>query len=138
MKYSTMKLGALGLAVVASLGFVAPGPASVRPEDRAGLRGVGAASVSAQVRPDDRSGLRGVDVTSPTASVRPDDRAGFRGPLGAQSTIASGAQPAVSAAEGSFDWAAAGAGAGTATAVMLVLTGALMLRRNHRRAGMPA
>jgi hypothetical protein len=138
MKSSTMKLGARGLVVVAWLVFAAPALAGVRPDDRPGLRGGGTATAPAHMRPDDRSGLRGVGVTSPTASVRPDDRAGFRGPLGAPSTIAFAGQPAVSGTEGGFDWAAAGAGAGTATAVMLLLTWALTLRRNQRRAGMPA
>src|SRR5262249_50743271 len=58
---------------------------ALRPDDRAGIRGVGADVVSqssAALRPDDRAGIRGVgaDLTSqPSTALRPDDRPG---PLG--------------------------------------------------------
>ena len=134
MKYSTMKVGALGLVVVALLAFAVPAPAGVRPDDRSGLRGVTAA---AGVRPDDRAGFRSAGVKSPSMSVRPDDRAGLRG-IVREPHIAFGGQYSVSGTESGFDWTAAGAGAGTATAVVLLLAWALTLRRNHRRAEVPA
>ena len=141
MKNSTMgRIGAPALVVVASLAFALPAPGAVRPDDRAGPRGLGAGSASAAVRPDDRSGVRGVSVTNVTASVRPDafrpdDRAGFRGAY--VRTVA----PTVASlnADDGFDWSAAGAGAASATALILLLTAAaLTLRRNYRRAGTPA
>ncbi len=139
MQYSTMRrVGAPALVVMASLAFAVPVPAAVRPDDRAGLRAVGAESAPIQVRPDDRSGFRGVGVTAVLASARPDDRAGFRGTdqVTASSAVA---QPLVMRIDNGFDWGAAGAGAAGATGLLLLLTGAaLMLRRTHRRAGIAA
>jgi hypothetical protein len=135
MKNSTIgRVGALALMLVASLALALPALATVRPDDRSGLRGVSAGSASAQVRPDDRAGVRGIGVTN-SAALRPDDRAGFRG------TDALTVVPLVASLhpDNGFDWAAAGAGAGSATALMLLLTGAaLTLRRNYGRAGTPA
>jgi hypothetical protein len=135
MKNSTIgRVGALALMLVASLALALPALATVRPDDRSGLRGVSAGSASAQVRPDDRSGVRGLGITD-SAAPRPDDRAGFRG------TDALTVVPLVASLhpDNGFDWAAAGAGAGSATALMLLLTGAaLTLRRNYGRAGTPA
>jgi hypothetical protein len=106
MKTSTMRRVAPPvLAVVASLAFALPAPAGVRPDDRPGLHGTGAATGSTQMRPDDLSGVRvgllhdsrlplaqltltgrsdvrarvhGVGITA-ASPLRPDDRAGFRG-----------------------------------------------------------
>ncbi len=132
MSYSTMKAGAPGLLVAAVLAFAVPALAGVRPDDRSGLRGAGGTSGSIQVRPDDRAGLRGPGAdfqgdVRVAASLRPDDRAGHRG-------IALGVQHSVSVQRG-FDWAAAGAGAGSGAALVSFLAWALLLRRNHRRAG---
>jgi hypothetical protein len=58
---------------------------ALRPDDRAGIRGVGAdvtSQPSTSLRPDDRPGIRGVgaDIASqPSTALRPDDRPG---PLG--------------------------------------------------------
>ena len=138
MKYSTMKAAALGLAVLALLAFAVPAPAGVRPDDRSGSRGVPAAIAAAGARPDDRSGFRGARVTSPSTSVRPDDRAGLRGIVREPYTVAIGGQRSLPGIGSGFDWAAAGAGAGSATALVLLLACALTLRRNHRRAEVPA
>jgi hypothetical protein len=81
------------------------------------------------VRPDDRAGLRGVgEVVVPV--TRPDDRAGVRGP---------GPVPvhsAVAATTDGFDWvdALVGGAGGVATA-LLVMGGALLLltQRNKTR-----
>jgi hypothetical protein len=134
MNYSTMKVGALGLVVVALLAFAVPALAGIRPDDRSGLRGDTAATGAAGVRPDDRAGFRGVVVSSPSTSVRPDDRAGSRGIVPETQRIAFGGRHFVPGTERGFDWVAAGAGAGTATAMVLLVGWALMLRRNHRRA----
>jgi hypothetical protein len=135
MKNSTIgSVGALALMLVASLAFTLPALGAPRPDDRSGLRGVGAASDPVQVRPDDRSGLRGIGVID-SAALRPDDRGGFRGTdvLSVAPTVAS-LHP-----DNGFDWGAAGAGAGSATALMLLLLGAaLVLRRNYNRPGAPA
>ncbi len=139
MSYSTMKAGAPGLLVAAVLAFAVPALAGVRPDDRSGLRGAGGTSGSIQVRPDDRAGLRGPGAdfqgdVRVAASLRPDDRAGHRGIVREPRTIALGVQHSVSVQRG-FDWAAAGAGAGSGAALVSFLAWALLLRRNHRRAG---
>jgi hypothetical protein len=118
MKYSTMKLGALGLVLMASLAFAVPALAGVRP--------------------DDRAGFHGAVVTSQSTSVRPDDRAGSRGIAQQPRSLALGGRHLVPGTETGFDWAAAGAGAGTATAVLLLVAWALTSRRSHRRAEAPA
>jgi hypothetical protein len=155
MRYSTIRrVGAPALAVMVSLAFALPAVGATRPDDRAGLRGVGAASEPGPVRPDDRPGLRGVGATD-SASVRPDDRAGPRGIGGTAPsavrpddravrgihppTVAASGQPSVFGTSNSFDWAAAGAGAASAAGLMLLLgAAALTLRRSSRRAGTAA
>jgi hypothetical protein len=106
MKSSTMRrVAPPALAVVAALIFAVPASAGLRPDDRPGLHGTGAALGSTHVRPDDRPGVRvgllhdsrlplaeltssaarsdvragvnGVGIAA--APRRPDDRAGFRG-----------------------------------------------------------
>lgn len=147
--YSKMKIGAAALAALAFLALAVPALAGIRPDDRSGIRGAGQGTAAVNVRPDDRPGLRGVGATSAATvarpdspadfrPLRPDDRAGFRGILGKPQTIALRGQHSVAVTSRGFDWAAAGAGAGTATAMLLFLTWALTLRRNHRRAHMPA
>ena len=99
---------------------------------RPGLRVVNSTNASAIGRPDGRALFR---VATPP---RPDDRADVRGSSGQAETTAFGKQDAAAASGGGFDWTAAGTGAGAATALVLLLSWALMLRRNHRRASMPA
>ena len=47
---------------VVALALASSAFAAARPDDRAGIRGVGVASGSASVRPDDRSGFRDIDL----------------------------------------------------------------------------
>jgi len=153
MKHMTMKrVGAPISVILASLALGVTAVAGVRPDDRAGLRGIGATPGPTYVRPDDRAGLRVVGATNPSLigrpdgrsllgadrPLRPDDRAGFRGAGGEPHNTAFADQQAAAATAGGFDWTAAGTGAGAATALVLLLSWALMLRRNHRRASMPA
>src|SRR3954454_22468210 len=76
---------------------------------------------SSGVRPDDRAGLRGVGDVVVSVS-RPDDRAGVRGPGSVP------AHSAVAATTNGFDWvdALVGGAGGIATA-LLVMGGALLL-----------
>jgi hypothetical protein len=67
--------------------LVVPIAAAQHPDDRAGMRGVGAISAAqadAVLRPDDRVGVRGPGrtawATPVPATTRPDDRAEARGP----------------------------------------------------------
>ena len=76
-------------------------------------------ALATAVRPDDRAGLRGiapaVRLEPSVSAVRPDDRAGLR-------LIASAVRPeaAVSAPNSGFQWGDAGVGAGTAAAILLL------------------
>lgn len=135
---STKRIGTLGLVALAGLALVVPARGAVRPDDRSGVRGVPATTAVAVVRPDDRAGFRGVGVTSVSTSVRPDDRGGARGVGDEPRTVAAGTDNSARGPESGFDWAAALAGAGAATAVMLLSAWALTVRRNHRRAEVPA
>jgi hypothetical protein len=146
--FSTMKLAGAGSLAVALLLVAAPALATVRPDDRSGIRTIGTTVASQGLRPDDRPGLRGAVESNPAGvprpldasvrSLRPDDRAGFRGSFEQPLTIALAGRPSVTATDQGFDWMAAGAGAGVATTgMLLLLTWALTFRRSHRRRGMP-
>jgi hypothetical protein len=141
--------------VVVAAAVLAGGALGGRPDDRAGLHGVGGISaVSIQaVRPDDRSGLLGVGGVSGTAArtairpddragrpgvgpfeavssgtpTRPDDRAGGRGP----GTTRAGTAAAASTSAAPFAWEDAFLGAG-ATFGLLMLAGALALTLRSR------
>jgi hypothetical protein len=93
------------------------------------------AQVAAGMRPDDRAGIRGVDspllasASGATTAARPDDRAGIHG-IGTPEATAS----AVTVGGASrFDWNDAGIGAGSMLGIVLV-GGALVLLRSRLRA----
>ena len=106
------KLTVLAAAVVASLVFTFSAFAATRPDDRAGVRGVGAAVAT-----------YGGD---PGVGARPDNRAGM---LGIGSTESS----STSATSSGFDWAAAGIGAGATGAFVVLVAGAAMLALPRRQ-----
>jgi hypothetical protein len=108
--YSTLKIGWLAVAAVLLLALATPTRAAVRPDDRAGVRGVGVAAATAATRPDDRPGIRG----------------------SGSGTALGGSHAAPESGTG-FDWTSAGAGAGAAGVVVLLLAGALTLRKGLRR-----
>lgn len=142
--FLTMKLAAAVSLAMALLLVATPGLATVRPDDRSGIRTSGTAVVSQGLRPDDRAGLRGAVESNPASvagalagdvrSLRPDDRAGFRGVLEEPQPIAVASRPPVATTNPGFDWMAAGAGAGvaTATGMLALLAWALTLRRSQR------
>jgi len=114
---------ARGAAGASGTGYVIPAGSDVALVNDTGL------VASSGVRPDDRAGLRGVGDVVVSVS-RPDDRAGVRGP---------GSVPvraAVAATTDRFDWvdALVGGAGGIATA-LLVMGGALLLltQRNKTR-----
>jgi hypothetical protein len=124
--------------IVAALVLAGSALAGARPDDRAGLRGVGATSSPTQVRPDDRAGVRGVGRTGLAGSVRPDDRAGIRG-SGGTNYAAPVATSRAEVASDRFDWSSAGAGAAGALALAMLLTGGVLsVRRIQRRPGAAA
>jgi hypothetical protein len=131
----------LAIAVFAAATLV--GPAwSIRPDDRAGLLGVGAISSDTSdgpVRPDDRGTARGPGPLSAesraaaavsSAAIRPDDRAGVRLP-GPGSVVAQA--PLAGSPDYGFRWMEAGIGAAFLALVGLVGAALVWNVRYHRR-----
>ena len=90
----------------------------------------------ATLRPDDRSGVRGSGPTLlvATAALRPDDRSGVRGsgPI----LLAAPVAPVVTVQteEASFQWGDAGIGAGAAFVAMMLAVGGIVFMARHRSA----
>jgi hypothetical protein len=131
MKVRTRRLArAVTLALCAAATFAGAAQAE-RPDDRAGLLGVGGADSafrSEAVRPDDRAGLLGVgNADAQPASVRPDDRGGVHGP-GAAGQVQS--EPPPAATDG-FHWDDAFLGM-AATLALLLFGAALALTIRSR------
>jgi hypothetical protein len=136
---------ALSLALAASA-IVVSGAQADRPDDRAGLLGVGLASSTVGEQPshpNDRAGMLGVGgLTTASvpdafggaglrheAPVRPDDRDGIRGPGLVQADI-----PSVTAiSDDGFQWGDAAFGAGAAFGLVLLAAGATATIRYRRR-----
>jgi hypothetical protein len=128
----------VGGLTVAAL-FAGAGLAA-RPDDRAGMLGVGSINVqetASIVRPDDRATVRGpgalaLEVRAQTA-VRPDDRAGTRGPgPGLVVTTTSGPSD-----DSRFDWSAAAIGASSALMLAFLIGISLVSARHFRGGPMP-
>jgi hypothetical protein len=109
----TIKLTVLATAVAASLVFTISAFAATRPDDRAGVRGPGAA-VATQV-----------ESSGPGLAPRPDNRAGVLGIGSEESTSA--------ATSSGFDWTAAGIGAGATGAFVVLAAAAAMLAMPRRQ-----
>src|SRR5262249_46654200 len=99
---------------------------SVRPDDRAGIRGVEPTTVVGSDFREIQRHIRADEVGSSSVSTRPDDKAGIRGPGIVQTP------EVVSATGGSFDWQDAGIGAGTALGVALVLMSAFLIAKRRQ------
>jgi hypothetical protein len=102
------------------------------PDNRAGARGVGSITASTgsprAVRPDDRPGLRGpgAATTAATSAVsHPDNRAGARGP-GVFTTVVT------APSTDGFDWRDAMIGSVGGLGAALLLTGAFVLVSGQR------
>jgi hypothetical protein len=117
--------------------------ATLRPDDRAGVRGVEPAAVAPDLsevgrhlRPDDRSAVRGSGPTllAATAALRPDDRSGVRG--SGPTLLAAPVAPIVTAPteDASFQWGDAGIGAGVAFVAMMLVVGGIVLVARQRSA----
>jgi hypothetical protein len=118
---------------------------TTRPDDRAGIRGIGQTAAVApdssdvvsrylRNRTNDPSDVVSRYVTnvlrsSPLQAVRPDDRAGMLGP----GNEAASAQRTTLASSDGFDWSVALIGAGSALAIVLLLgaTGMGVVRHRH-------
>ena len=132
---------AISLALVGAA--LAAGSAQAeRPDDRAGMLGVGAALAAgpAQARPDDREGMLGVGAATAAFAAqsavstvtRPDDRGWARGP----GTIAS-AHPVTTTgnAVGELEWRNASLGAAAMLAMVLLAGGIAHALRDRRHIG---
>jgi hypothetical protein len=90
----------------------------------------------ATLRPDDRSGVRGSGPTLlvATAALRPDDRSGVRG--SGATLLAAPVAPIVTVQteDASFQWGDAGIGAGAAFVAMILVVGGIVLVSRHRSA----
>ena len=138
-------IGALVLALATAMFFTGTGQAT-RPDDRAGMLGVGAVVYQAptpSVRPDDRAGLRGPGPRAPqTAS--PQLKPGLRDfglsygriavPPASTSGPAAQQQVEIVPSRG-FDWRDAGIGAAATLGIVLLVggLGAGLVLRSHRR-----
>jgi hypothetical protein len=103
-------------------GAALPDESAVRPDDRAGRVSPGTGETAA--RPDDR-GARVSPVIPSEPAVLPDDRAGVRGP--------GAAPPSIVIFPDGFDWTDAGIGAALAFGLVLLGSGMLLVARRHRR-----
>jgi hypothetical protein len=129
-------VGAISVALVAAA--IGAGAALAdRPDDRAGMLGVGATSSSVGEQPshpNDRAGMLGVGGLSSVEvqtviPVRPDDRGGIRGPGPEAAEI-----PSVTTfSDDGFQWEDAAFGAGAAFSLVLLGAGAMATIRHRRR-----
>lgn len=112
----------LTAALALSAVLVGSTQAADRPDNRAGVRGIGSQNA-------DVSDVftRAVARAHALEAVRPDNRAGLRG---AGTELADSA-PLATAASAGFQWADAGLGA--AAALALVLVGLAVARASHQR-----
>lgn len=121
------------VVVGAAASFAAPALAE-RPDDRAGMLGVGAiADQGAQTASPDWFERAATVAIEQQTAVRPDDRAGARGPGAIGSEPVS--SPTTSGSDG-FEWMAAGLGAGFVVA--LGVLGALLVASMRRFERHPA
>jgi len=112
--YTPQALKAMGASYNAQATLLAQLPAHV--QDLEALNAV---------RPDDRAGIRGVEQQG-TSAVRPDDRAGIRG-------IEQQPQAVYVTQSRGFDWSDAGIGAMSAFGASLLLAGLMLLAVHQRR-----
>ncbi len=135
--YGNRILRSVGLGIAAAV-LVGGAQAAERPDDRAGMIGVGAAQV-VEAAPDafERAVLRHASTAPPdaferavvrqaTVAVRPDDRAGARGPGADAPTLS----PSADRTEPGFGWSDALLGAGILG--VLLLGAAVTLTIRHR------
>jgi hypothetical protein len=154
---------ALTLALAISAVLVGDAQAAGRPDNRAGIRGIGSQSTDMSdvftravaraqavqaVRPDDRAGQRGVGTTPMSTPVALTDvferavlrhnasttlRPDDRAGLRGVGTALADPAPVTATVSTGFQWADAGFGAVAALALILILAGLTAARANHHR-----
>ena len=136
-------LVAFGMAVAAAV-LGGNAQAAERPDDRAGMIGLGAAQVVGAPDAFERAVLRSVTTASPDAferallreteiAVRPDDRVGVRGPgaVGPPDVVSGGHE------ESGFGWSGALLGAAGLLGALIAGTTATLAIRHRRRVILP-
>ena len=129
----------LGVALASAAALATGAPAADRPNDRAGMLGVGATQVVVVPDAFERAVLRSTELAAPDAferavlrasntGPRPDDRAGARGPGAMPLTVAS---VTAARANDGFAWGDAFVGAAGVLSILLLGT-ATMLTIRHR------
>jgi hypothetical protein len=154
---------ALTLALALSAVLIGSVQAAQRPDNRAGIHGIGSQSADLSdvvtravarahavqaVRPDDRAGLRGVGITSmspPVALTDVFERAVLRHNAAAAprpddrtgfrgvGTVLADPSPLANTASTGFQWADAGFGAAAALAILLILASLAAALGSHHR-----
>jgi hypothetical protein len=147
-------IAALTLTLALSAVVIGSAQAADRPDNRAGIRGIGSQSTDASdvftravarahaapVRPDDRAGLRGVGTprtSTPVAHADVFERAVLRhnASIALRPDDSAGLRRAALAsnARAGFHWADAGFGAAATLALILILAGLAIARASHHR-----
>ena len=156
-------IAALTLALALSAVLIGSAQAADRPDNRAGIRGIGSQSTDISdvftravarahalqaVRPDDRVGPRGAGSTLTSPPIVPPDvferavlrhnaaaapRPDDRAGLRGAGTVLADNAPIATAASAGFHWADAGFGAAAALVLILALAGLAVARASHHR-----
>jgi hypothetical protein len=156
-------IAALTLALAFSAVLVGSGQAADRPDNRAGIHGVGSQSPDLSdvftravarahavqaVRPDDRAGLRGVGTTATSSPVAMTDvferavlrhnastatRPDDRAGFRGVGTALADRSPLATTVSTGFQWTDAGFGAAAALAIVLILAGLATALAGYRR-----
>ena len=137
-------IATLTMAFAFSAVVIGSAQAAGRPDNRAGIRGIGSQNTEMSdvfTRAVARAGIasqnadmsdvftRAVARAHAAPTVRPDDRAGIRG---AGPELVATAPP-VTTTSASFHWTDAGVGAAATLALILVLAGLALARSSHQR-----
>jgi hypothetical protein len=135
-------IAALTLALACSAVLVGGAQADRRPDNRAGIHGIGSQVTDVSdvfTRAVARGASTPVGLTdvferavlrhNASGPARPDDRAGLRG----VGTPLAAAEPVATTVSGGFRWADAAIGAAVALALVLMLAGLAVARTSHHR-----
>jgi hypothetical protein len=155
-------IAALTLALALSTVLIGSAQGADRPDNRAGIRGIGSQSVDMSdvftravagahavqsIRPDDRAGLRGPGMIASTPVARTDvfqravlrhnastaPRPDDRAAIRGIGTELTDSAPMATATAAGFHWLDAGFGAAATLALILVLAGVAVARASHQR-----
>jgi hypothetical protein len=155
-------IAALALALALSTVLIGSAQAADRPDNRAGIRGIGSQSSDMSdvftravarahavqaVRPDDRAGLRGAGMTASTPVALTDvfqravlrhnastaPRPDDRAGIRGIGTELTASPPIATTTAAGFQWLDAGLGAAATLALILLLAGVAIARASHQR-----